>query len=284
MITPLLTVLLGGGPLLIFRRVRGLYYYLSFCALTTGLLFYLLPGTAFSFALCACLALFYYESKRLGSGELRAGLIAILATSGLSSLLLGIWVQFSSLDLYSYAVELMEKNLQEFQKIQPKVQIAAEDVVSLLPSLFVIFLLLLLWLAILIERYAVARSWLESFGISSRTKLGPPLRDFRLPDATIWGLLVSFAFAFLQLDQVILMRTAENFLNIFLFLYFFQGLAVVSSILNYFKVSSIWRSFWYFILIIQMFLFVIMLGLVDFWVDFRKKLEEKRKTERDNQI
>ena len=63
---------------------------------------------------------------------------------------------------------------------------------------------------------------------------------------------------------------ASNTLNICLMFYFFQGLAVISTWLRRYKVALFYRVFLYVLIVLQLLVVVSMVGLVDYWLEFRK--------------
>ena len=92
---------------------------------------------------------------------------------------------------------------------------------------------------------------------------------FRNPELLVW-LLILAGFALL-LPVSLITTPALNILLIITMMYFFQGMAVVSSFISMYSVPAFVRIFLYVMLIIQPYLlaFVAGVGLFDLWVDFR---------------
>jgi uncharacterized protein YybS (DUF2232 family) len=93
-----------------------------------------------------------------------------------------------------------------------------------------------------------------------------PFGSWRWNEWLVWGFIVALALQLFKASPI-----ALNLLVIFSFLYFIQGLSVVSFLLTQAKMWTLARIMIYLLLILQWPLLVIF-GLSDIWVDFRKKL------------
>lgn len=102
--------------------------------------------------------------------------------------------------------------------------------------------------------------------------------EFRLPDAVIWTVLIS-VFVLVQnwveIEQLRIL--AVNLLLVFIAPLFFQGVAVVEFMLRISRSGPIMRSITYLIMILQLMPFVVLLGLVDYWADFRRLFRKRTK-------
>ncbi|ASD65333.1 hypothetical protein [Bdellovibrio bacteriovorus] len=74
---------------------------------------------------------------------------------------------------------------------------------------------------------------------------------------------------------------AVNILNVAIVLYFFQGLAVLEVFLNSMRAGLFIRVLTYIILVGQLLPILAVVGLIDYWVDFRARLR-KMKTPSEN--
>lgn len=92
---------------------------------------------------------------------------------------------------------------------------------------------------------------------------------YRNPDHLVW-VLIGSGFCLL-LSHPILFQVALNALIITLCLYFIQGLAIIATFFDRYKVSPLLRSIFYVVLAIQPYLTmgVALLGLFDLWFTFR---------------
>jgi len=102
--------------------------------------------------------------------------------------------------------------------------------------------------------------------------------EFRLPDAVIWVVLGS-AFVLVQnwINIEWLNILAINLLLVFIAPLFFQGVAVVEFMLRVSRSGPIMRTITYLLMILQLSPFVVVLGLVDYWADFRRLFRKRAK-------
>jgi hypothetical protein len=101
------------------------------------------------------------------------------------------------------------------------------------------------------------------------------LYEYRNADVLIWVSILALLGAFLELGLPQLQVIAQNVFYVLVFLYFFQGLAVVATMFAVLKVSPFWQSLWYFILVIQLLPVVSLVGFADYWLNFRQKIIRK---------
>lgn len=106
----------------------------------------------------------------------------------------------------------------------------------------------------------------------------PPYSDWRLPDKTVWLLIV--AFVLLLVGRGGLANIGRGLALISAILYVFQGVAVVIHVLNNWGLPRAFRFLLYMILIVQSYgmIFVTIIGIADTWADFRK-LDHKNNIE-----
>jgi uncharacterized protein YybS (DUF2232 family) len=93
--------------------------------------------------------------------------------------------------------------------------------------------------------------------------------SFKNPDLMVW-VVITTGFALLLPGQLVT-ASAQNILLVVAVLYFFQGLAVVKTVIERQALAGILRIGLYIMLIFQPYLatFVAAIGLCDLWVDFR---------------
>ena len=103
--------------------------------------------------------------------------------------------------------------------------------------------------------------------------------EFRLPDIAIWVTLFSILFV-LRISFLTLppegIAISGNILLASAVMFFFQGLAVAEFCLRYFRVGSFTRAVTYILIFLQFSPFVILLGFVDYWADFRRRIRKKQ--------
>jgi len=102
--------------------------------------------------------------------------------------------------------------------------------------------------------------------------------EFRLPDAVIWIVLAS-VFVLVQnwIEVEWLNILAINLLLVFIAPLFFQGVAVVEFMLRVTRSGPVMRSITYLLMILQLSPFVVVLGFVDYWADFRRLFRKRAK-------
>jgi hypothetical protein len=113
-------------------------------------------------------------------------------------------------------------------------------------------------------------SWLNL----PREKVASQLKllEYRLPDYFIWVAMTAFLLTMVSFGGKAIAILAVNILNVAIVLYFFQGLAVLEVFLNSVKAGMFSRVLTYIILVGQLMFVLSIIGLVDYWVDFRGRL------------
>lgn len=132
---------------------------------------------------------------------------------------------------------------------------------SLLPALVVTNTGMVAWINVVLGRRLLARwGWGDP---------EPPLYLWSMPE---WFIFVLLATGFLLLLPEPLVRTVcLNLMLIWALLYFCQGVAVVASWFQSFRAPVFLRVLGYFLMFVHpLFLLVIILGLADIWLDFRR--------------
>ncbi len=101
------------------------------------------------------------------------------------------------------------------------------------------------------------------------------LTDFKLPDLFIWVLIGAVFCAFYEGSSKAIVTVSMNVLNILTACFFFQGLAVLCRYFQVFRVGYFWRVVWVAIFTFQLFIVLSFVGVIDFWLDFRKMFMKK---------
>ncbi|MCB0411094.1 MAG: DUF2232 domain-containing protein, partial [Bdellovibrionales bacterium] len=68
---------------------------------------------------------------------------------------------------------------------------------------------------------------------------------------------------------------ASNVFNTCFFLYFLQGLSVTATLLKRLRMAAFWQVFLVVFIGVQLFVFVGLIGIVDYWADFRRKMKSE---------
>jgi|GEM_PF-2931787 len=96
------------------------------------------------------------------------------------------------------------------------------------------------------------------------------LKNFELPEPCVWAFIFSLAGSFLLAPLGPVHIVAANSLLLLLGAFFFQGLAVIVTLMDNYRVHGVWRFVLLFLIFFQGLIFVSIVGLIDFWADFRK--------------
>ncbi len=260
------TGIFGAAPLLLLRRTTDAlnFLFLQFLTITIALYFksHLLALTLFSLGfLVFCYG--YLEKKPI----LFRSVISVLISSTIFLVTLYCWIYFKgSLDFWTWMGDKVELYFSQARTILGDVKMDLESLTYQVPSLVVMFFALALWIAVLFDARSQRR-----FGV---VKPQIEIKNFRTPEAFIWVVIVSLLFSFVKTPVPGLQEAALNILNISLLLYFFQGLSVLSYLMEILSFGSLLKMIVYFIFIAQL-LLPICLGILDFWLNFRNKISKK---------
>lgn len=213
----------------------------------------------------------YNELEKRGVSWKLSGVISL--TSG--ALLAGLGFLFvlnsqTQTNLLTEAVEPLQIVL---KKAFPENPIETSVLVGYLPGMFVASLFAALALGFLLEAKVVNMFQLR------REKVASGLRwlEFRLPDAFIWVSLFALLFSVVGSDQKVLQTVSINLTIISAVAYFFQGITVVEFTIRMYRMGSFSRAMLYLLIFFQLTPFIVFLGLVDYWADFRKLMRRKAK-------
>ncbi|MBL7557781.1 MAG: DUF2232 domain-containing protein [Bdellovibrionaceae bacterium] len=187
-----------------------------------------------------------------------AGLLGVLKSLGVTDL--------------ARATEYVQEAVKPLVKGQMNQEMDYTALVLQIPSMLFIVLLLSLAIGFLMERRI--RFWFRLMKQGYVYKFD--FLKFRVSDKLIWVALFSLLFSvlggfgpsFKTLETV-----GSNFVNVFIVVYFFQGLAVLEHILIQIRAGVFLRTFSYFIFLGQLFLVLSIVGFLDFWFDFRGKIK-----------
>lgn len=135
--------------------------------------------------------------------------------------------------------------------------------VIIFPGIFINSYLTMVWLNILLIKKILLKKGIIIKSIEN-------LNQWKAPDYLVFGVIALSLLIFLPVD--VLKYIAVNCLIILMFVYFFQGIAVVSFFFQKKSVPFALRSFFYILIAVQPFFMflVIGFGLFDTWINFRK--------------
>ncbi|MBN2569538.1 MAG: YybS family protein [Deltaproteobacteria bacterium] len=173
----------------------------------------------------------------------------------------------------AYITELVQTNVDTYARIgtSPEqldmirnnmVQIS-KVLTELVPSFFLVGTSFFVWLNILIGKvlFRSKGMWYPDFG---------NLSTWKIPDKVVWivisaGLSILIPFSPIRILGV-------NIVIIMLFAYMMQGLSIINFFFDKKNLPWFLRAIGYFLIFVQQFLLIIVigLGLIDVWVNFRK--------------
>ena len=152
---------------------------------------------------------------------------------------------------------------EQIDSLRASTQSLANFIVMTFPSFTVVATAFVIWANILLAKrfYKTRNLKFPEFG---------DLSMWEAPDILVWGVIVGGLL--LLSGGIIIKAVGLNVLIIFLCVFFFQGIAIVSYFFHKKKIPPILRGVGYLLIAIQqIFLFIVIgLGLIDVWADFRK--------------
>lgn len=195
-----------------------------------------------------------------------AGFISIAISAGATLAATQQWLILNGTNLAVRLHEQIQLILKQAQQVNSSVKIDPDYLVWQAPSVLVALLVMSLALALILE-LPVTR--LFKFPLKKVEALD--LLGFKLPDSYIWIAMISFLFSFIDIGVKPVAMIATNIVNVMVILYFFQGLAVIESFFQALRFGFFIRFMTYVVFLIQLFFLVAAVGVIDFWVEFRKR-------------
>ena len=188
-------------------------------------------------------------------------LYSLTFTQGVDQLISNYAARYQTLStqLFSQSAELYPEMKIDRQMLEK----ASSILVSAFPAIFINSYLTMIWLNILL-----IKRLLKTKGII--VKSIENLDQWRAPEYLVFGVIGLSALMFFSTG--VLTTFALNSLIILMFVYFFQGIAIVSFLFTKKSSPFALRSFFYILIAIQpLFMFLVIgLGLFDTWFNFRK--------------
>jgi hypothetical protein len=97
------------------------------------------------------------------------------------------------------------------------------------------------------------------------------LLAFSVPDYFIFIILTTFFLSFFKGVPAQVATVSVNAFNIVAVIYFFQGLAISECFLIWFRMGYFFRVLFYVFIVGNFFPILTLLGVLDYWIDFRKR-------------
>lgn len=269
-----LTVVLGAIPMRAIRVSYGrIPFWLGHIAVATLLLALGFKPYSLLVSVLTVLVGVYSEVEEHGSSVFHSGMIALLAAVGSSAFAVGLNLYWTKANLLGEVRSQIKPLVDKLTEMNPQAQVSLDTIVHQLPSALLITMVVAIGVALIWERRLLSLFHLPNRGAFSLTR--DRLLEFRVPDLVIWMTMLSLLGAFVQHGNEWVEIVSVNLINVFVVFYFFQGLSIVAYGFQRFKVGTFWQTFWYLMIVIQLFLIVSMLGFADFWLGFRDRLSRK---------
>jgi hypothetical protein len=268
-----LTYILGAASLKVLRRrLTRLQYWALTTAISIGLYFAHAKLLALSFFSLVVLMGVFDEFEEMGFSFPVSGFFTLLINSLLSAGAFALWTVFTGPNWNQVIVSSLEVGLKPLGEINPHFQVNYSDLMLQLPSVAIIMWTISIYVAILLE---ARLSTGEMAPTNPLPSLRPQLAVFRLPDAVVWIFIASILGSFSSFGPHAVEALAVNVMNICMVLLFFQGIAVVAKFFESVRMGAFWQFLFMVVLVVQLFLFVSLLGLLDYWLDFRSRLTKR---------
>jgi hypothetical protein len=258
----------GALPLRSLRKAFGRgAFWLGSAGVGVGLMASGLTFFAVVWGALAVLIGAYSEVEEHGGSIFNSGLVAVLASLGMLVMSFGLWLHQTK----AQPLVVLHDEMQALVTAFPNSGMTAEAFVGLFPAVVATTLIMALAVALIGNS-----SILEMFRLPrSRVTPTAKLSQFRAPDVMIWVMILALSGAYVHSSLPAWTKmVSQNVLIVSLAVFFFQGIAVLSSGFKTFRVSAFWRVLWYVILTTQFF-FVCLIGLADHWVGFREKFTRR---------
>lgn len=164
------------------------------------------------------------------------------------------------LELYEGSAELAPETL---ERIRNGVTLLREYIPKIMPGILISAILFISWLNLALGNWLLKKNGKE-------LTPWPDYIEWKLPEPLVWLVIGAGMTVFVLPGPIKIIGL--NLLIICITVYFFQGLAIVASLLNKWSVPMLIRILIYALIFIQTYGIIILsfLGLADVWADFRK--------------
>ena len=169
--------------------------------------------------------------------------------------------------------QLIDPLLKAVNTAFPESPIEVNTLISFLPGIFIASLFAALAFGFLLETRVNRLFGIQKFKVASSLKW----LEFRLPDSFVLVSLFSLLFSVINFGIKPLQIISINILIVSSVAYLVQGLTVVEFMIRFMRFGPISKTITYLFIFFQLAPFVVFIGLVDYWADFRKFVRRKAK-------
>ncbi len=262
------TVLIASGPLRAFRLSYPFWVYWPVVAAASAALW--LAGVSVVACVLAASALVIglfteFQAWHMSRGVAASGaIVALMAAVGAA---FGGWCRSLKISPVTWLTQAIEPMVEKFKTAYPNAEIQVDMIIYQLPSALILLGLISIAAALVSEQ-----SWLRMGGSNRRSE---PWNEFKLSDFAIYALMLSLLAALTRHGVPAITSVGANVLNVLVLLYFFQGMAVVFKAFDVFRVGLPWRIPVGLVLTFQLALIVAVVGVADYWLEFRNRLTRR---------
>jgi hypothetical protein len=273
------TVILAAGPLRALRLASPFWVFWPVVSIVTAGFWFaapVIPGAqlaALGFLAVALVIGLFTEIEGWGVSRGYAAGVSMLALVAGVGVGFGAWCREMKISPVTWLSKWVETAMTKVKELNPSMTFETETIVSQLPSGLVILGLVAIAIAVVSEgtwsRLLVGQPKSQSGNFVSRAK---PWTEFRVWSTVIFGLMAVLLASFTRHEMKMVTVVGLNALNVLAVLYFFQGMAVIYKAFDHFGVGVFWRILLGFVLTFQLALIVAVIGVADYWLEFRNRL------------
>ncbi|MBX3020508.1 MAG: DUF2232 domain-containing protein [Bdellovibrionales bacterium] len=220
------------------------------------------------------------EMEEDGFGFAVSAGFTLLICSLLSSAAFAIWVSKAGAKWSSLIVTGIETAFKPVLELNPGVEINYYDLMLQLPSVILAFWMGAIYLAVVLEPRLNGGEPASPRSAATRTQLF----EYRLPDPVVWLFTAALLGSFGGFGPVWLEAIARNVLTVTVMLFFFQGISVAIRFFETMRAHWFWQTLIMVVLVVQLWPLVILLGLLDFWLDFRTRLSKRAEQFKSDEV
>ena len=269
-----LTYILGAVGLKVLRQRLGrLGYWGLVTAISTTLFALQAKPLAIAFFSLSVLMGVFSELEELHLSFSLSAFFTLLLNALIGAGAIALWVSRIGPKWTSMVQGSMESLLEPLAKINANIQINYADLMMQLPSIILIMWMGAIYVAVLLE------GRLTSMEPGKPEPVRPTMREqllkLRMPDPVVWLFILSLLGAFGGFEVRALAAVSANVMNVTFVLFFFQGIAVVARCFERLRMGSFWQFVFMVLIVVHLFLFVSLVGLMDYWLDFRARLDKR---------
>ncbi len=211
----------------------------------------------------------------------KTGAYTCLSTIGLCTALFFLYSAMTGQSVFQILTDYVAVNLEMTLKLYAGMGLPQENIdilsnsidtiqfvlVRILPAIVITMLLIVTWINILLIRTVLSKKGIRMVQLEL-------LNRWRAPEQLVW-LVILFGLLLMAPSRAVKI-TGLNCIIVFMPIYFFQGIAIVSFFFEKKGFPNLLRVFIYGIIAVQqLFLFLVVgLGFFDTWIDFRKVAEK----------